>query len=174
MEITKIKNDFNTQNIKLKEDNTELTVFLSGNGDLYMSITNGERLEKMFNDYRWIDIRQEDEDIYNVFDNLYENIIEKNVIENNIVDEDGNIIWTSDNGIKEQEDNIIIFKYDDYYRLEFVRNNMHDAYETKRKPSRRIEIRFAISGSRYKEYIGCFLNMYKELGNIEKRKLLRK
>ena len=80
MKILKTVNEFNYCDIKLKEDEKELLISLSGNGDLYMSMTEGRRLSKTFNDYVMLDINKKDEDIYNVFDNLYYGIMSKNGI----------------------------------------------------------------------------------------------
>lgn len=175
MKIFKTVNAFNFCDIKLKEDEKELLISLSGNGDLYMSMTEGRRLSKTFNDYIMFDINKKDEDIYNVFNNLYYGIMEKNGIhKTDLVDKDNNITWVSDEGRLEDEDSLTIIKYNDNYRLLFLRNNDNNRYDTRRKSSRKVDIRFSTSGSRYKDYTSFFMVLYSELHNIEERKVLRK
>ena len=124
MKIIKTVNEFNYCDIKLKEDEKELLILLSNNGDLYMSMTEGRRLSKVFNDYVMFDISKKDEDIYSVFDNLYYGIMERNEnYRTDLVDKDNNIIWVSDEGRLEDEDSLTIIKSNDHYRLLFLRNN---------------------------------------------------
>lgn len=179
MKCIKTLNDYNTYDIKLIEEkenapDNELSIQKSCNGDLYMSITNKVALDPLINEYRWIDIKKDDIDIYNIFDKLHNDILEKSELNKDILDEDNNIIWISDEGTKETEDRFIIFKYDDYYRLLFFRNNKHEEDCYRRKNSRSIVIRFSASGSRYKEFISSFMTMYRELIDIEKPKIYKK
>ena len=175
MKIFKTVNEFNFCDIKLKEDEKELLIYLAGNGDLYMSMTEGRRLSKMFDDYIMFDIKKTDEDIYKVFDSLFTGVMEKNKVhETDLIDEHNNIVWVSDEGRLEDEDSLSIIKHHDYYRLLFLRNNSHDRYDTRRKSSRKVDIRFSNSGSRYKDYTSFFMVLYTELHNIQERKVLTK
>ena len=175
MKIVKVLNEFNNYDIKLSEEtsNRELSIMLIGNGDLYMSITNGYKLKENTDDQRWIRIKKQDTDIYNAFDNLYNSIKEKDA-DKNIIDKNGNIIWVSDEGKEVIEDSMMIIKFRDYYSLIFYRNNKYDESCDKRKRSRNIDIRFSASDSRYKEYVSCFMNLYQELKSIEKPKIYKK
>lgn len=175
MKIYKTVNEFNYCDIKLKEDEKELSIFLAGNGDLYMSMTEKRRLGKMFNDYIMFDIKKTDEDIYNVFDILYKSIMEKNEkYKTELIDKYNNIEWVSDEGRIDDEDSLTIIKHNNYYRLIFLRNNENNRHDTRRKNSREVVIRFSSSGSRYKDYVGYFMVLYSELHNIEERKVYKK
>ena len=175
MTIEKTINEFYTYNIKLIDQEKELLIYFAGNGDLYMSITNGERLEEYANDYRFVDITKEDEELYQIFDNLYNSIKTKsNGEDNNIISKNETISWISDEGKEEVEDSLNIFKYEDYYKLLFFRNNLHGEYPVRRKNSRKIDIRFSTSGSRYKDFVSYFIRMYDELQKIEKKKVYKK
>jgi hypothetical protein len=179
MKLIRTLNNFNYYDIKLVEEKDDekdnhLLIYLSYNEDLYMSISNNERLDSDEDGYRWIDINKDDTDIYNIFDRLYNSVLEKSKLNKDILDEDNNIVWTSDEGRKEVEDSLIIFRYDDFYRLLFHRNNKHKEKCSRRKSSRSIDIRFSTSGSRYKEFVSSFLTMYRELNEIEKPKVYKK
>ena len=161
MKIEKIKNDFNTYDIKLIDKEKELKIFFAQNYDLYMSASNGKRLNDTDDDFISIDVCKRDEELYSIFDLFYKSIILKNENAIEKLENRKNIVWTSDDGVREAEDSIIIFKYDDYYKLLFFRNNRYDpAINARRKSSRNIDIRFSTSGSRNKEFISCFLDLY--------------
>ena len=173
MKITKVENDLVTY-IELKEDLNKLTIYPSNN-DLYMSITDGRRLEKYSDDFRFMDICKRDDDIYNAFNNLYNGIMLKSKGTNtNLIGEDNSIVWISDGEKEESEDILMIFKQEDFYRLLFVRNNNHKERLKKRKSSQSIDIKFSTTDSRYKDFVGYFINVYNELQNIEKSKIYKK
>lgn len=175
MKLHKAVNEFNFCDIKLIEEEKELLIYLAGNNDLYMSMTEGRRLSRLDDDTIVFDITKRDEEIYSVFDKLYNGIMDKSKIhETDIVDRYNNIEWISDEGREDEEDSLSIIKHNDYYRLLFIRNNQNNRFDTRRKSSRYIAIRFSTSGSRYKDYVGFFTTLYSELHNIQEEKVYRK
>ena len=175
MELTKTKTEYDTYDIRLSNEDSELQISVALNGDLYMSLSNGETLNKgYFNDYRWIDITKDDFSVYNAFNNLYNDILDSKD-NTDIVDEDDNIVWTSDDGIEDEEDTMVIMQYPDSYHLIFIRNNnCGEECSYKHKSSKKIVIRFCSSGSRYKKCVSSFMNMYKELCDIKEDLVLKK
>lgn len=176
MEFKKSKNSFGWYDIKLTDNEKELSIYYSPNFDLYMSATNGQRLKTDDDDYIYFDIYKKDYRIYQAIDNLYRNVYQKAKKEKiKLLDEDNNIIWVSDSGRLETEDSLLIYKYDECYRLLFFRNNNYDRkFGNKHKNARKIDIRFGNSGSRYKGYVAFFMNMHGELQNIENPKVYKK
>ncbi len=168
MDLIKKETEYNTYEIKITDEQNELLISMVPNGDLYMALSNGETLNEGFlNDYRWIDITKQNNEIYKAFDNLYYGLLNNRETNSSVFDEDDNIVWVSDDGIERLEDALIITQYEDYYHLLFVRNNEYDENYCKRKSSKKIVIRFSGSGSRYKESISSFMALYQELCNIK-------
>ena len=176
MKYIKTKNEHDTYDIELIDKDKKLSITLANDGDLYMSITNEKGLTSYANDYRFIDIEKyNNEEIYNAFDNLYNDIILKSeTIENDIVDNYKSITWFSDGEEKDLEDALIIYKKEDYYRLIFFRNNINENNYIKIKDSKSINIRFSTRESKNKEFLSSFINMYNELKDIEKQKVYKK
>ncbi len=172
MELKKTKTEYDTYDIRLSNGDNNLELSISPNGDLYMALGNNEELnEGYFNDYRWIDIPKEDYLVYNAFNNLY-NSVKDNL---DLIDEDDNIVWTSDDGIEDMEDTMIIMQFPEYYHLLFIRNNSYGVEcSYKHKSSKKIVIRFCTSGSRHKESISSFMNMYQELSCIKEDLVLKR
>ena len=84
----------------------------------------------------------------------------------NLIDENKNIIWISDEGPDEEADKMIISKIDDdTYRLTFVRNEIDTEFYMKCPDG--ISVRFRNSGSRYKPFNAVFMGMYQAFQNID-------
>ncbi len=170
MTIEKRLNGFNRYDIKLTNDSKELTIRYAGNDDLYLLAGNGQRLKQDEDFFIAFYFLKEDETLYPIIDKLYKNI---NIIGNrDLIKPDGSIVWISDDGIEEFEDKLVLAKREEYYRLLFHRNNKMDP--TKRKSSRNIVVRISNSGNRYKDTANLFMDMYKDLEEIEKPKVLEK
>lgn len=169
MELIKERDYYaGTYTVVLKEDVKELKLNYAGNGDLYMSMTEGRRLDKKYGDSIFLDIREEDGSIYDAVYNLYYRISDKH--KNNpvdLMDEDNNIVWLDDDRPKDEADKFIIQNYGEVIRLKFVRVSNHNKFDFSRKNSRSINIRFCMSGSRYEYYALEFDKFYKDLNKIE-------
>ena len=177
MEIIKKKNEnINAYDIILINDNKKLLIYFAGNQDLYMGIYNGQNigLKNISLDF---DITKENYEIYCIFDNLYNDITKgypfgfynnykKDESYRNLIDENKNIIWISDEGPDEEADKMIISKIDDdTYRLTFVRNEIDTEFYMKCPDG--ISVRFRNSGSRYKPFNAVFMGMYQAFQNID-------
>ena len=179
MEIKKIPNNFEKSNIVIKQGDKELIILFAGNLDLYMGLSNGQNIGNE-NISMNFDITKEDYELYTIFDDLYKQIINgqpfgnsnseidyRNLFQyNDLVDEKGNITWVSDEGPGDAEDRMIMSKVDDdTYRLNFVRNDLEPEYFFKNNQG--ICVRFRNSGSRYEPYNAAFMNLYRDLQNID-------
>ena len=174
MELVKEFDEYTcAHEIKLKDNEKVLKINYAGNGDLYMSITEGRRLDKKYGDSIFIDIKEEDGAIYDATYNLYSRIMFKNKKDpRNIVDEDNNVVWLDDDRPENEADKFLIQNYGKVIRLKFVR--ICDDKIFNRKNSRSINIRFCMNESRYKEYAYEFDKYYKDLSGMEKGKQYRK
>jgi hypothetical protein len=164
MEITKQKNVYDTYTVKLKDKGKELVMYLAGTDDFFMAITDGTKLEKWYDDCRWMDITKENKDALNIISNLYEKL-DKN---KELKYEDNGLLFISDYGLEETEDRVIIQNYGDLYRLFFVRKNNEE--NKQHKSARNIVVRFATSGSRNPISVTDFIGMYQELEEIAEEK----
>lgn len=178
----------NGYDIILKKDGKTLSIIFARVLDLYMIIEDGNKVP--VGEYKEIDfdINTDDGFVYTLFDNLYNDIIncnimgdkpnKKNKVENHmlheynlLVDKDKNINWVSDEGIYEEEDIMRISKLDNSYKLTFIRTDKRRSYGFKSPDG--IYIRLSNSGSRYTPFNVIFMRMYQEFNktNIIERKL---
>ena len=167
-------------NFEFIKDNKSLKIFFGGNLDLYMTLGTDKTLPYGENISIDFDITKEDYEIYELFDTLYNDIINCNVfdeyklnrgLKNNyvyrdLVDKNKNITWISDDGPREVEDRVIISKKDkDTYKLMFIRNDKELDFGFKSPYS--IAIRFRNSGSWYEPFNVCFMKMFKKLQKLD-------
>ena len=82
-----------------------------------------------------------------------------------LVDDDNNINWISDDGPDDIEDRLVMSKEDDCYKLKFIRNDKSMDFGFKNKHG--ITVRIRNSGSRYNPFNCVFMRMYQELQNID-------
>lgn len=189
MEIEKTPSAIgNGYDIILKKDGKTLSIVFARVLDLYMAVSDGNKMPR--NEYKEIDFDIDIDDgyVYTLFDNLYNDIIncnimgdkpnKKNKVENHmlheynlLVDKDKNINWVSDDGIYEEEDMMKISKLDNSYKLTFIRTDKRRSYDFKSPEG--IYIRFSNSGSRYSPFNVVFMRMYQEFNknDIIERKL---
>jgi len=176
MKINRIDNNIiHGYDYELIEDNKKLKIIYAGNLDLYYilqfddEIPYGEKASKTF------DITKDNYELYKLFDELYNNIIngmiwedEKRIKQSSIykdlVDKNKNICWISDEGQRELEDSLTISKEKDKIHLSFERNNQED-YPFKSAFS--IGIRICNSGSRYDRFNIPFMRMFQKLQTID-------
>jgi hypothetical protein len=181
MKIEKIANwSGRGYDFKLIKDKKVLTILYARVLDLYFMLEDGERIK--FGESKKIDfdIGIEDGKIYNLFDNLYNDVIAGNIFDekdsidnyllfnyNRLVDTNKNINWVSDDGLLDEEDMMSISKNDNSYKLTFIRNNKRRSYGFKDPCS--IIIRLSNSGSRYDPFNIIFMRMYQSLQNIDEK-----
>ncbi len=185
MEIKKIKNYMNCYDYLFIDNNKTLKIFYAGNLDLYMTLSDGNIIdyEKDLNLY--FDITKENYNVFELFDETYNYILEgkpfadysydefdsfsnfnyKNTYQYQNLINNNNIVWISDNGPRDCEDKLIINKYDDFYRLNFIRNDKPLDFGFKSPFC--ISVRFRNSGSFYAPFNCVFMNMYNKLNNLD-------
>ena len=164
--------------IELKDNKKRLIIQLLLNGDLYWNI-----YDDTDNKIKIFEITKEDYQIFELFNELYNNIKIKNIydvyeeiklcnskeqllkiyrkyeennkyiIEYNDLNENDDISWVSDNNHYDVANIVTILKEEDKIILLF---NLRD-YKS------RNSIRFSNSGSRYKPYNKCFMKHFKNL-----------
>ena len=179
MRLSIIENGRGETNIIVIEDNElKLKFYPEENGDYYMLMIGTRPLKKDENDFLEMNISKNDGDIYNIFSNMYDSIIEQNEeypSPNELVDKDKNVVWVSDNGPKEKEDNLTIIKKDNIIKLKFVRNNSYEGrYET-RKMNKCINIRFSTNGTRYTGGYHIYVaEAHQQFMQLEDNKVYRK
>lgn len=174
MELTKeINSNYESHIITLKDGYKTLKMNYAGNGDLYMSMTEGRRLDNRYGDSIFLDIQQEDGSIFDIFYNLYGRIMDKHKKNpRNLVDIENNIVWLDDDKKDNEADKFMIQNYGEVIRIKFIRISEEKSFS--RKNSRSINIRFCMSGSRYSEYAYEFAKAFSELEGIEKGRQYRK
>lgn len=169
--------------ITLIKGEKKLSIIYARVLDLYMIIEDGKRFE--YQEAREIDfnILSSDGEVYRLFDNLYNDILNKNpygikkkkkddsFLKNSydkLVD-NNRIMWVSDDGIYEQMDRFYIEKMDDSYKIVFIRNELPLDFGFK-NPSG-ISVRIRNSGSRYHPFNMVFMRLYNELQDVESKSI---
>ena len=161
------------------KDNKHLEIFFGGNLDLYMTLGTDKNLPYKENITIDFDITKEDYDIYEIFDTLYNDIINGNVFDEkrlnrnikdnyvyrDLVDKDNNITWISDDGPREVEDKLTISKLKDTYRLTFIRNDKD--LDVGFKSPYSIVVRFRNSGSWYDPFNVLFMKLFHKLQELD-------
>ena len=186
MQIKKYKNEENSYNIELINNNLILRILFARNLDLYMHLETDEIPENEDCSISF-DITKEDYDIFLLFDSLYNDIIKGNVFgkdlcldneENELfnyrnsfeyqklVDKENNITWISDDNPNDTKDSLTISKLDeDTYRLTFKRNK--EKIKNPYQDFSSIRIRFRNCGSKYNPFNCAFMRMYQSLQEID-------
>ena len=160
----------NFYDYSLIDGDKELRIFFARNYDLFFILDNhtllsNENIEMDFN------ITKEDYDLYLIFDKAYNRFVtSKNNNLNysflhdfyQLVDEDNNINWISDEGPVDIEDKLVISKEEDSFRLRFIRSDKNFDYNNSG-----ISIRVRNSGSRYNPFNVIFMELYDNLQSID-------
>lgn len=183
-----------TKDILIKDGKKTLKIFYASNGDLYIDIFGQHSLDEYGNYTATFSINQRQE-IYRYFEILLDNIIKCNVFQvsdielemcntqeqttkllnssqlynerlkssyayNSLV-QDSTIIWYSDNIYDEKANKVSIEKIDDEIILTFI-DNPDD-------PTFGFGIRICNSGSKYDPFNICFMNLFNQLQQLNKR-----
>lgn len=183
MKITKRKNSMDSYDFELKKDNKVLNISFGGTLDLYMSLSDGRKLDDSKDTEISIDITKEDYEVFSCLNTLYmdtisgnilgeydkdSSTIDRNFLEqyNLLVDNNKNIRWISDDDEPETEDSMQLSHIDnDTYRLTFKRNAK--SKEVGFKSHLSINVRFRNSGSRYAPFNCIFMRFYNTLQEID-------
>ena len=147
----------------IKTSTGKIDIRFKDNFDLYWSFVPIKNTKENV-----VYITKENYFLYNLFKNLYDDIVNNNPYTNpccedvklsfvptNSPYEKDKIIWESDDFKKENTNVLIIEKIDDKYRIEFIRND--------EKCGKVIPIRISNSESRYYPFNNIFISMYKKL-----------
>ncbi len=180
MEIKRVQNSMgNFFDYSLVDGDKELSIFFARNYDLYFVLGNHTLLPPDENIEMDFYINKDNYDLYLMFDKAYNRFINSkynNSKKNDfldyssahdfyqLVDDDNNINWISDDGPEEVEDRLVISKEDDCYKLKFIRNDKRMDFGFKNNHG--ITIRFRNSGSRYNPFNVIFMELYNNLQTI--------
>ena len=174
MRVRRVFNGLGTYDFYLNKDDKTLGIFFTPEFDVYMTLTNGEDIKENGNDSIYFDINEEDLDIYRIFDETYCDIIEGNVFMrgdnvntpkyHELVDENQNINWISDDESIDTADILRISKIGDTYRLRLTRN--HKAFDSDIKDSSELAVKISNQTSRYNPFNFIFMRVYSELQKI--------
>jgi len=153
--------DVNIQNetpiIKIQTENTFFTMFYTASYDYYIEMIS---LEDKLNASPII-IIPKDENIYNSFNKLYEDIKERNLKYDLKPFKENKVVWESDDYPKNEGDVLKIYKDKDRIYLEIVPNFPDKTFGI---------VHIRTSGSRYGDYYQNFRNLYNDLNNLQKGK----
>ena len=159
VEKSKNMNDYDTFHITTKEGTFAIT--FEGNLDLYWLYVHKGNILNTPNEKEFT-ITKENYFIYQLFDNLYKEIISnkcpydkynpERLVNKNIID------WHSDDFSYENASRVIISKERDVYKLTFTKSKEDVFYIT-------YSVRFRNSGSRHSPHNQSFMKMYNSLIN---------
>ena len=195
LEIRKIEHDRGID-YKIISNEQELNIMFNGDGDLYFSINRIDRLDepKIVN----FEITEEDNDLYNLFDILYNRVITCDIYKLNEFDlefrkseelEEKQIMYDEWNQeLREYppyniiQNGIISWRHDEQL---FEEANILNIYKEENKyrlefisndeDPQYIEIRFRNSGSRYQPFNRVFMDLYNSLQMLDiKQKIYAK
>ena len=186
MKLTKQDTEFG-MDIILEEDNKQFMIYFAGNLDLYWKIVSNEDNNK----HSFI-ITKENYDLYRIFDELYSDIENVNVLVKDLFldkkidydeekirlcnrsnynelfdDENKTITWYSDETAHEVSNILKIKKEEDIFKIEFYVQPYISGYDRDFNSPNHISIRFRNSGSYYKPFNFLFMKMYNKLKTID-------
>ena len=148
-----------------------LRIFHGGTLDLYFELNTRELMPQREEVCIDFNISKDNNEIYKIFDRLYNKIIDDTVTYKNIrsysllVDKDKRITWRSEEDLYEYADRMTITKEEDNYRLSFIR--VPDDKDNYLRNGYCIGIRICNSGCTYYPYNTLFMEMYNELQKVD-------
>lgn len=197
--IQKQKNELGTKDIRLEiTDNIHLDIVFGGTGDIYWIYDNYALLYETKDPmYEKVQITEEDdEEIYNIFNKLYEDLVNARIIvpdnqelmpgmqeedeksceeSNEFIKntsryknlvQDGIITWYSDEDYKDNAEILRISKKENTINIEFIRQSLKDDLGFSRMPGY-YTIRFRMSGCTYEPCEMVFFRHFNNLQNYE-------
>ena len=201
IQVTKEKNYMGSLDIRLKiNENITLDIVFGGVGDVYWIYDNQNFFDAKEDPmYDKLLITKEDIDIYNIFNELYEDLIDgkiyipdkcefiegwneeeekrcnssnKRIKESpryNKLVKDGTITWYSDEEYKEIAEILRISKKDEIIVIEFIRQSIKDELGQHRLPGW-YSIRFRMDGSTYEP---CNIVFWRHYDNLQKYEITK-
>ena len=185
MRISKRENEFGLQ-IFIEEDNSNyLSIFYGGNLDLYWTIHSNKRTLENDSKTDTFTITKENYKLYNLFENLYNDIKEINLFEDFEEDKDRyrvynqsnyqelfdeknkTITWYSDETAHEIANYLKIKKEKNCFIISFNIQEYIEGYDRDFASLYYIPIRFRNSGSRYDPFNIIFMRMYEKLKDVD-------
>ena len=172
-------NNYKTFYLKRDNEEKELTISFEGNLDLYFSLNN-------FNNKPYFIIDKSNYILYELFDNLYNDVKNCNICDNHDIYKeyknryeykelfkDGIITWKSDDYYIEIAPSFNIIKKEDNYIIKFTpliaSEDFIDTYIFNYK--NRISVRIRNSGSRYNPFNCIFMKLYNSLSKFDEMDL---
>lgn len=167
VEINNYKNWHNYDCFDIKTDEGEFSIHFENNLDLYWTYLYKKNFLDTKDSYD-ISITKENYFLYSLFDELYKNVSDGNVVIDDYVinilksDRDyliknNSILYLSDDFCDGEASSFEIKKVDDdSYNLRFNKSNSKDYFNT-------FSVRIRNSGSRYNYLSILFMNMYRKL-----------
>ena len=174
MKLTKQETEFGLD-IILEDDNKKFMIYFAGNLDLDWIIRSEEDSYKQS-----FIITKENYDLYNLFDELYNDIENINIYDeekgklcsrsnyNELFDkENKTITWYSDETAHEVANILTIKKDNESFKLDFYIQPHKKEYDRDFNSPNYIPIRFRNSGSSYDPFNMLFMKMYNEMKEID-------
>ena len=183
MKISKEDSEFGIK-VFIEENDSCLCIFFGGNFDLYWTIKSNKRTIENDSKTDTFIITKENYELYNLFDNLYNDIKEINLFEDfeedkdkyrlynhsnyqELFDEENKTItWYSDETAHEVANYLKIVKAKDHFVIVFNIQEYIEGYVRDFASLYYIPIRFSNSGSRYDPFNIIFMRMYEKLKKI--------
>ena len=201
IQVTKEKNYMGSLDIRLKiNENITLDIVFGGVGDVYWIYDNQNFFDAKEDPmYDKLLITKEDIDIYNIFNELYEDLINGKIYipdkcefiegwneeeekrcnssnkrikespRHNKLVKDGIITWYSDEEYKEIAEILRISKKDEIIVIEFIRQSIKDELGQHRLPGW-YSIRFRMDGSTYET---CNIVFWRHYDNLQKYEIIK-
>lgn len=181
MEVIKRKQEEDIQNIYLKQNDTVLSFYFGGNGDLYWTISDLKNKEEYT--HKKFLITAENYGVYRLFEKLYMDIKHIKIFDQeedcekykkyNISnykelfnEENQTITWYSDETAHEVANYVTIKKHDDCFQIDFYTQPYIEGYDNESNQLG-IGIRFRNSGSSYAPFNIIFMRMFDELQKVD-------
>ena len=163
VEIIKNKNSYEYDVFEIKTDNGSFEVSLQGNGDLYWRyIYKGSVLDSKT--AYTLEINKENYFLYQLFDELYNSVVNQEKAQSNELVKDNIINWHSDDFSYENASCLLIAKQNETFKLGFIKSRK--SFENSVPMT--FSVRISNNGSRYAPYNIPFMNFYNQLKEYDK------
>ena len=128
MKIRKVLNSLGTYDFYLNKGDRTLQIMGDKDLNIYMILTNGKDIFPVNNDIIYFDMTKDDDEIYNLFYELYQNILNTSREGNSsyTIDKDNNVYILSDKEVPEYANMMKLSMIGDTLLLTFYYNNKTD------------------------------------------------
>ena len=184
MEVTRRQNEKekNIYDYTIKNGKSKLEIYFGGTLDLFFEISDGTFIPKDESGIMSIDITKENYEIFCLFKDLHEDVINCRINENDslekrnklkfersynlLVDDKKSFEWVHDDQMYNSGDRFVFSKVDDdTYRMDFIRTSINEQFDLKN--GNYISVRIRNSGSRYEPFNIPFMRFYNKLQEID-------